>query len=149
MHDYLDEREIDGYTVHYTPFHPFTTTTGEASASVSDVGKAITCMVYIGQPTNPQFLREPARREPDDVATVISHGCGLSAKNTEYLFLLNKALQGLGLGTADAHVADLVRRVKGIEEGRAEAEEEAAGRLVTRELSRSDAEMHSEFPRLE
>ena len=151
VHDYLDDREIDGYSVHYTPFHPFSSTGIPESGNTNTSANAtpITCMVYIGQPTNPQFLRDPPRRQPDDVAAVISQGSGLSGKNTEYLYLLEKALQGLGLGTADAHVADLVKRVKGIEKGRAEVEEEEAGREVTRELSRSDAERHSEFPRLE
>jgi cation transport regulator ChaC len=92
-------------------------------------------MVYIGQPSNPQFLREAARREPQDVAQVISAGHGLSGKNTEYLYLLEKALEGLGLGTADVHVTDLVWRVKAIEaEGLGEAEEKEAELEVTKSL---------------
>lgn len=140
VHDYLDEREIDGYTVHYTPFYPFTE--GHAVADA----KPITCMVYIGQPTNPQFLRDPARREPQDVAEVISRGRGQSGKNTEYLYLLEKALEGLGLGTADEHVTDLVRRVKaieGVEEGA--ADEEEAERDLAKCLSRSEQEARRDF----
>lgn len=140
VHDYLDEREIDGYTVHYTPFYPFTE--GHAVADA----KPITCMVYIGQPTNPQFLRDPARREPQDVAEVISRGRGQSGKNTEYLYLLEKALEGLGLGTADGHVTDLVRRVKaieGVEEGA--ADEEEAERDLAKCLSRSEQEARRDF----
>lgn len=92
-------------------------------------------MLYVGQPTNPQFLRDAAHREPQHVAQVISAGHGLSGKGSEYLFLLEKALEGLGLGTADVHVTDLVKRVKSIEaEGLAEAEEEEAERKVTRSL---------------
>ena len=129
VHDYLDEREIDGYSAHYTPFHPTIDVEGATSSS------PIICMVYIGQPSNPQFLREAARREPQDVAQVISAGHGLSGKNTEYLYLLEKALEGLGLGTADVHVTDLVRRVKAIEaEGLGEAEEKAAELEVTKSL---------------
>ena len=103
-------------------------------------------MVYIGQPTNPQFLREPARREPHDVAQVISAGHGLSGKNTEYLYLLEKALEGLGLGTADVHVRDLVRRVKAIEaDDQAEAEEQEAERDVKKYLaSAEEASVHWE-----
>lgn len=148
VHDYLDEREIDGYTVHYTPFHP--TTTASGTNSDSSAAGPITCMVYIGQPTNPQFLRDPARRDPQDVASVINAGRGLSGRNTEYLYLLEKALQGLGLGTADAHVTDLVGRVKRIEMGvEVEEDQRLAERELRRSLSQSDTEAHVGFPRLE
>lgn len=98
-------------------------------------------MVYIGQPTNPQFLRDPARREQQDVAEVISRSQGQSGKNTEYLYLLEKSLDGLGLGSADVHVTDLVRRVKaleGVEE--AAAEEAKAERDIEEALHPSKAE---------
>lgn len=138
MHDYLDEREIDGYSAHYTPFHP-TINVQEATGSDGDQGSSpIICMVYIGQPTNPQFLREAAHREPQHVAQVISDGHGLSGKNSEYLFMLEKALDGLGLGSADVHVTDLVKKVKAIEaEGLAEAEEKEAELQVTKSLEES------------
>ncbi|OKL56892.1 hypothetical protein UA08_08042 [Talaromyces atroroseus] len=154
VHDYLDVREIDGYTVHYTPFYTVSaqegTTTSITAVDSSEIRedtptsavpspdqhhhrqhphidsdlsaspppshpKPITCMVYIGQPTNPQFLRNPSERDPAAVATVISQGQGQSGRNPEYLYLLEKGLEGLGLGTADGHVTDLVRRVKIIE----------------------------------
>lgn len=84
-------------------------------------------MVYIGLPTNSQFLSNPALREPSSVAQVISTSRGKSGENTEYLYLLEEALEGLGLGSADGHVTELVRRVKGIEAvGRAEEEERGA-----------------------
>ncbi|KAJ5475510.1 hypothetical protein N7539_007797 [Penicillium diatomitis] len=135
VHDYLDEREIDGYSVRFTPFYP----TRESS---SESQEPITCMVYIGQPSNPQFLREPERRAPEDVAQVISAGHGQSGKNTEYLYLLEKALQGLGLGTADVHVTDLVERVRAIETaGLADEEEWQAERDVQASLSRSPEEV--------
>ncbi|OQE37070.1 hypothetical protein PENCOP_c010G08631 [Penicillium coprophilum] len=138
VHDYLDEREIDGYSAHYTPFHPTVEVDGAGSSP-------IICMVYIGQPTNPQFLRDAAHREPQHVAQVISAGHGLSGKGSEYLFLLEKALEGLGLGTADVHVTDLVKRVKAIEaEGLAEAEEEEAEIKVTRSLEGSAEESDRE-----
>lgn len=81
-------------------------------------------MVYIGLPTNSQFLSNPALREPASVAQVISKSCGKSGENTEYLYLLEEALDGLGLGSADGHVTELVRRVKGIEAGGKGEEEE-------------------------
>ncbi|CAI7625004.1 unnamed protein product [Penicillium discolor] len=142
VHDYLDEREIDGYSAHYTPFHPTVDVEGAAGSTGSS---PIICMLYVGQPTNPQFLRDPAEREPQNVAQVISAGHGLSGKGSEYLFLLEKALEGLGLGTADVHVTDLVKRVKAIEtEGLAEAEEEEAESKVTRSLERSAEESDRE-----
>lgn len=136
VHDYLDEREIDGYTAHFTPFHAFGSTDVPES-------KPITCMVYIGQPSNPQFLRDPARREPQDVAEVISRGSGQSGNNAEYLYLLEKALESVGLGSADGHVTDLVRRVKAIE-GADEAarEEDTAERDLRKSLSRSEEEAY-------
>ncbi|CAI7577730.1 unnamed protein product [Penicillium glandicola] len=145
VHDYLDEREIDGYSAHYTPFHPTVDVEGDAGVSASP----IICMVYIGQPTNPQFLRDAADREPQNVAQVISAGHGLSGKGSEYLFLLEKALEGLGLGTADLHVTDLVKRVKAIEaEGLAEAEEEEAELKVARSLEGSAEESDRENGRV-
>ncbi|KAI9376303.1 putative cation transport protein ChaC [Aspergillus egyptiacus] len=141
VHDYLDVREIDGYSVHYTPFHPFTTASAPTDTEPPESSAPITCMVYIGQPTNPQFLRDPARREPQDVAEVISRGVGQSGKNTEYLYLLEKALEGIGLGSADGHVTDLVRRVREIEGGgEADREEERAEREVRLSLSEGAGE---------
>jgi cation transport protein ChaC len=166
VHDYLDDREIDGYTVHYTPFHPVsppssstgTTASTRTSTTVSTPSEEeeeegvteshpsiippasnsfppITCMVYIGLPTNPQFLRDPAERNPAAVAKVISGGCGQSGKNPEYLYLLEKALEGLGLGSADGHVTDLVRRVKAVERGdEVEVEERRAEQEAKRPL---------------
>lgn len=150
MHDYLDEREIDGYSVHYTPFYPTTRSSAAASVAAHEKEKdgaesPITCMVYIGQPTNPQFLRDPARRDPRDVARVISVGHGLSGKGTEYLYLLEEALEGLGLASADVHVTDLVRRVKAIEaEGQGEKEEEEAKESIRRSLEGAEPVMGRE-----
>lgn len=145
VHDYLDDREIDGYTVHYTPFYPTPTST---STDPNTPATPITCMVYIGLPNNPQFLRQPARREPQDVAEVISAGYGQSGKNSEYLYLLEKALDGIGLGSADKHVTDLVGRVKAIEKETARVEQEEAERDLSRSLSVSEEERH-DFPRTE
>ncbi|KAL1968277.1 hypothetical protein VTN77DRAFT_2112 [Rasamsonia byssochlamydoides] len=174
VHDYLDDREIDGYTVHYTPFYPVSppssstvssttvSTPSEgggaeegpfASAEVTEThppaststangtSSPITCMVYIGLPTNPQFLRDPADRDPAAVAKVISVSSGQSGRNPEYLYLLEKALEGLGLGSADGHVTDLVRRVKALERERERGEEE-----VKAEESRAEREAKRPLP---
>jgi hypothetical protein len=73
------------------------------------------------------------------VAQVISAGHGQSGKGTEYLYLLEKALDGLGLGTADLHVTDLVRRVKAIEAvGEGEEEEKEAEKSVKQSLATAE-----------
>ncbi|KAK2794266.1 hypothetical protein FQN50_009921 [Emmonsiellopsis sp. PD_5] len=143
VHAYLDDREIDGYSVHFTPFHPSsssspipTNTNTNTSTNTNPNLKPtpITCLVYIGLPTNAQFLRDAADREPAAVAEVISKSRGQSGENREYLYLLERALEdegfgggvGLGVGNgADKHVADLARRVREIEaaEGRGDGVE--------------------------
>ena len=123
---------MDGYTAHFTPFHPLRHARDPAAAA-----GPITTMVYIGQPTNPQFLRDPALRAQASVAEVISASRGKSGKNSEYLFMLEKALEGLGLGSVDVHVTDLVRRVEEMEKEVAVEEEERAARDVLRSLERS------------
>lgn len=147
VHDYLDEREINGYTAHFTPFHAVSPGATQTASKVphAESGAPVVCMVYIGQPINPQFLREPEEREPEQVARVISASQGKSGKNTEYLYLLEKALEGLGLGTADAHVTDLVKRVKAIKAGEEpEAEEQEAARDVRKYLALAGQSGHGE-----
>lgn len=66
-------------------------------------------MVYIGLPSNPQFL---GRESPEDVARVIAASCGPSGANTEYLFMLEESLARLGGESGDSHINDLATRVK-------------------------------------
>ena len=66
-------------------------------------------MVYIGLPSNPQFL---GREFPEDVARVIAASRGPSGANAEYLFMLEKSLASLGEESADSHIKDLATRVK-------------------------------------
>lgn len=105
----------------------------------------MTCMVYIGLPTNSQFLRDPVQRDPDAVARVINHSRGMSGENREYLYLLERALEGLGMAFADAHISDLVKRVKELET--AEELEEDMSREEERnaELSRLKSATPDEF----
>lgn len=104
-------------------------------------------MVYIGQPTNSQFLREPAQREQQAVAEVISRSEGKSGKNAEYLFMLEKALEGLGFGNAEVHITDLVRRVKALlNEEEVRKEEAQAERDLEESLHPSEQEAHRGFP---
>jgi glutathione-specific gamma-glutamylcyclotransferase len=75
--------------------------------------------VYIGLPENPQFL---GPQDPDALARHILKSKGPSGENREYLFLLEKGLLELGMGSGDAHVSDLVRRCKEIEAETGKAE---------------------------
>ena len=74
-------------------------------------------MVYIGLPSNPQFL---GPQDPRDVAEVIASSVGPSGPNFEYLSMLEHALEGLGDGSEDEHVKDLAARVRmlmGVQDG--------------------------------
>ena len=69
-------------------------------------------MVYIGLPTNPQFL---GPQDPGDIARVIVSSRGPSGENAEYLFMLESALEGLGESSGDEHVKDLAVRVRNLQ----------------------------------
>lgn len=96
--EYLDIREINGYSIQYTPFHP-------AESSQPD----IKCLVYIGMPDNPQFL---GALEPQEVAEKINESIGPSGENREYLLQLEEALLHLSSASRDEHISDLARRIK-------------------------------------
>ena len=138
---YLDIREVNGYSIQYTTFYPSNTSekvvedekqSGDflprhslPDAVVED------CLVYIGLPSNPQFL---GMQTLEDVASVIVKSEGPSGRNVEYLFMLERALQGLGVGDVgcDRHVSELVDVVKGMmggEEGEAEGEKNEMERV--------------------
>lgn len=70
--------------------------------------------MYIGLPSNPQFL---GRQSPQAVAEVIAGSAGPSGANAEYLFMLEAALMGLGEGSVDEHVRDLAERVRSLMKG--------------------------------
>ncbi|RYP91697.1 hypothetical protein DL770_002138 [Monosporascus sp. CRB-9-2] len=103
--EYLDIREINGYTIHYAPFHP------------AAGGASIRTLVYIGTPDNPQFTgpQDPAR-----LAEHIHRSAGPSGANRDYLFGLERALDELSPESGDAHVTDLADRVRAIEARRGE-----------------------------
>ncbi|RYP81806.1 hypothetical protein DL769_001846 [Monosporascus sp. CRB-8-3] len=103
--EYLDIREINGYTIHYAPFHP------------AAGGPSIRTLVYIGTPDNPQFTgpQDPAR-----LAEHIHRSAGPSGANRDYLFGLERALDELSPESGDAHVTDLAVRVRAIEARRGE-----------------------------
>lgn len=140
--DYLDIREINGYTIHYAPFHPAPPLPSSSSAGdPADEGHAyrdgatIRTLVYIGTPDNDQFT---GPQDPQVLAAHIRKSVGPSGLNTEYLFNLNQALDELSPESGDEHIRDLSRRVRAII-----AAEDAQGReepvAVT---SRTSGEFH-------
>ncbi|KAF2030078.1 ChaC-like protein [Setomelanomma holmii] len=117
VREYLDIREINGYSIQFTPFHPAASTSASilrhTTCSVTfDTHSAIRCLVYIGLPSNPQFL---GPQDPDALARKILESTGPSGENREYLYNLEKALLGLSRESEDAHVSDLARRCREIE----------------------------------
>ncbi|KAI1356791.1 ChaC-domain-containing protein [Xylaria sp. FL0043] len=98
--NYLDIREINGYTIHYTPFYP------------ADGSAPIRTLVYIGTPDNDQFV---GPQDPQALAEHIQRSEGPSGLNRDYLLELEKALDELSPESGDAHVTDLSNRVREIE----------------------------------
>jgi cation transport regulator ChaC len=109
--EHLDIREINGYTIHYTPFHP------------ADGSADIKTLVYIGTPDNDQFT---GPQDPQKLAEHISKSEGPSGLNRDYLLGLEKALNELSSESGDEHVTDLSNRLRDIEaklEGENEVDE--------------------------
>ncbi len=99
--EYLDIREINGYSIHHTAFQP------------ADGSRPIRTLVYIGTPDNDQFTG------PQDVQALAEHihrSEGPSGLNKDYLWGLERALDELSPQSGDEHVSDLSGRVRAIEE---------------------------------
>lgn len=102
---YLDIREINGYTIHYTPFHPADGASGSGSGPIRT-------LVYIGTPENDQFV---GPQDPQALAEHIQRSEGPSGLNRDYLLELEKALAELSPESGDAHVTDLADRLRAVE----------------------------------
>ncbi|KAH6666587.1 ChaC-like protein-domain-containing protein [Halenospora varia] len=102
VREYLDIREINGYTIHYTDFHP------------ADGSPDIKTLVYIGTPDNDQFM---GPQEPQQLAEHIFKSVGPSGPNKDYLLSLEVALDSLSPESGDGHIKDLANRVRQIESG--------------------------------
>ena len=100
VRQYLDIREINGYTIQYTPFHP------------ADGSPTIRTLVYIGTPDNDQFV---GPQDPQKLAEHIYKSVGPSGPNIDYLLSLEIALDGLSPESGDGHVKDLASRIREIE----------------------------------
>lgn len=113
--EYLDIREINGYSIQYTPFNQDMSATMQTvhTAGSSDGAPAqIQCLVYIGLPSNPQFI---GPQDPQALAEHIVHSRGPSGENKDYLYELEQALEGLSEQSGDEHVSDLARRAREVE----------------------------------
>ncbi|CAK7275504.1 hypothetical protein SEPCBS57363_006722 [Sporothrix epigloea] len=108
---YLDIREINGYTIHYTPFYP-----------AADGAKPFRTMAYIGTPENPQFT---GPQDVQKLAARIFASSGPSGPNRDYLWGLEQALNELSPASGDVHVTDLSDRVRAMAAEAAEAAEAA------------------------
>ncbi|KAF4974432.1 hypothetical protein FZEAL_8654 [Fusarium zealandicum] len=97
---YLDIREINGYSIHYAPFHP------------ADGSPSIRTLVYIGTPDNDQFV---GPQDPQELAEHIFRSQGPSGLNKDYLLGLDTALVELAPDSGDVHIHDLARRVRELE----------------------------------
>ncbi|RKF59739.1 putative glutathione-specific gamma-glutamylcyclotransferase 2 [Erysiphe neolycopersici] len=98
VREYLDIREINGYSIHQTLFHS------------KEVGKSMRVFVYIGTPSNPQFT---GPQQPDLLAEIIHKSIGPSGSNIEYLFCLEEALDRLNPPLSrDAHVTQLANLIR-------------------------------------
>lgn len=129
MKEYLDIREINGYSIQYTPFNThknpdsdhkqdmsatFQTITPapDADAALTNIPHPIKCLVYIGLPDNPQFL---GPQDPQALAEKIVQSRGPSGENRDYLYQLEHSLRNLSEESADEHVFDLARRCREVE----------------------------------
>ena len=120
VREYLDIREINGYTIHYTPFYP------------ADGSSIINTLVYIGTPDNDQFM---GPQDPQKLAEHIYKSEGPSGLNKDYLLSLERALDNLSPESGDGHVKDLATRVRNLE--RADIEDgKVADEAVYHELKK-------------
>lgn len=72
------------------------------------------------------------------MARVIARSVGPSGRNSEYLFMLEEALEGLGEGSGDGHVEDLARRVRVMMGDGVDEDGVGVGR---RDVAKADVEM--------
>lgn len=122
VREYLDIREINGYSIHHTAFYP------------SDGSPTIMTLVYIGTPENDQFV---GPQPPQKLAEHIHKSVGPSGPNKDYLLSLEEALDALSQESGDDHVKDLATRVRKLEKAASGVEERVVNDIaVTNELGK-------------
>lgn len=119
MKSALDIREINGYSVDFAAFYepvhiPSATVSKEDGSDGGSAPAPFTCLVYIGLPSNPQFL---GPQDPAELASHIARSRGPSGENSEYVYNLAAALDELRNEAGvdidiDEHVTDLAERVR-------------------------------------
>lgn len=117
MREYLDIREINGYSMQYVPFQQDLSATYQNDHVNGELTRLktpeeINCLVYIGLPDNPQFM---GPQDPQALAEHILVSQGPSGKNVDYLYELEAALNALSKESGDEHVSDLARRCRQIQ----------------------------------
>ncbi|KAI5844218.1 ChaC-like protein [Tricharina praecox] len=98
--EYLDIREINGYSIHYVDVY-----------HTDEHLPPIKALVYIGTPENPQFAARNGVPGESELAKHIFDSCGPSGENKEYLYQLNHSLEELCPESKDNHVRSLFRQV--------------------------------------
>lgn len=121
VREYLDLREINGYTIDHTDFYP------------ADGSATINTLVYIGTPENDQFT---GPQEPRALAEHIYKSVGPSGLNKDYLLSLETALDHLSAESGDQHIKDLANRVRQIEQDALVGPGYAVSEPVSNELKR-------------
>lgn len=132
VRQYLDIREINGYTIHYTPFQP------------ADGSPPIRTLVYIGTPDNDQFM---GPQDPQLLAEHIYKSEGPSGLNKDYLLSLETSLDGLSAESGDGHVKDLAQRLRAFEKqenARAMSEKAVVEDALKRELRIAESTAHDQ-----
>ncbi|KAK6544003.1 hypothetical protein TWF694_000717 [Orbilia ellipsospora] len=105
---YLDLREINGYSIHRHPvYHNL------ADRESEGIPNPIPAILYIGTPDNPQFVG-PAE-STTALAQHILNSRGPSGENKEYLYNLHTALEQLAPEAHDPHISELARAAAEIE----------------------------------
>lgn len=121
VREYLDIREINGYTIHYTPFYP------------ADESPSINTLVYIGTPDNDQFM---GPQDPQVLAEHIYKSEGPSGLNKDYLLSLEIALDNLSPESGDGHITDLANRIRRIEQAAHRDGQQVADQAVKHEFEK-------------
>jgi cation transport regulator ChaC len=98
---------MDGYSIQHTSMYP-----SSRDGTQCPTRAAIDCLIYIGLPSNPQFL---GPQDPQRLAAHILRSYGPSGENREYLYMLDESLEHLSVCSGDAHVSDLARRCRDLE----------------------------------
>jgi len=104
--EYLDIREVNGYSIHQVEVH-----------QVEPHVPRIMSTVYIGTPSNPHFVGNPPPNI-NELARHIYHSRGPSGENREYLYMLHQSLVELCPDSKDDHVYDLWCEVTLIEQAK-------------------------------